>query len=249
MSALASFRALLTYDVVRRAVLAQTDEVGRPYVWFTKPDDMNVVVVRFNEGGRTGQSLQDDSFNDFKVWAWVDSNGAEHCEVFACTSESGLKYLRKKLGVITVGGRRIARTAILLPQQVRGMWDWRTARGHKGYEAGRQVVPALFAADVDRDDYLDLNYTVRPDGSVRVIDPALVFRANILANSHRASQWTVLPRILGNSAACVVTQDPRDFERGKALVARQIRAGHGSRTTMTLLTRTAVVVAARRRAA
>lgn len=231
--------AAKSYNTVRAAVLDNKHPVtGEEYIWFNGPYNLNCVIVRWNTPGRTGQSKQTDEYDDLCVFAYEDHKGNRHCKVFPCTAESGLKHLKRKLGVINILGKLIARTAILIPQQQRGMWNFCTARGHKGYPAGRQVTNAYYAADTDYDDYLDLNYTEDQYGNVAIIDRTKIFFDNVLSNLHRAHPFKILARIFGYSAACVVLQRAKDLAEILELIKLQQRYGNGCSVTMTLITRT-----------
>lgn len=205
------------------------------------PYNLNLFAIRRNVGGATGQSTQDDTPDDLVGVLYQDTSGAWRCETFAATTEAGLKWLRRKLSSAVFGRPR---TPILLPGHYPGMYEAGSLpKGrHKTYRAFRQRVKALYAADLDTDDRLDLNYRCLPGGAIRVIDDALLFWGLLFTNLHRGSKWRTLVRILGYSAGCVVVAEAASLDRLLALVDLQDRYGWGTICSFSLFTRFAFTV-------
>lgn len=146
----------------------------------TKQFNLNIVAIR----------TEDNEVNKFNDWLTVfwKYRGEWNFLKFTCTTDAGLYWLGSKMG--NPNG-----TAMLVEQQVRGMYKWGR---HKRYAALEQVRPAKFIRDYNRDNKLN------PDTSK-------VYEGVIKTNIHRASQWNHTEDVGAYSAGCVVLANPDEF--------------------------------------
>lgn len=143
--------------------------------------NLNLVAVRMPD---TKINSFDDKLFCFwrfrKIWQVLE---------FQCTTDPGSYWL----GAERMGNS--AGTAMLVQQQVRGMYKWGK---HRNYAALEQKRPAKFVRDANQDGVLN------PDFS-------RVYNADISTNLHRASQFKHTRAVGPHSAGCVVVANPYDF--------------------------------------
>lgn len=169
-----------------------------------KPFNLNLVAIRTPDKAP-------NVFNDVLCIFWK-FRGVWSFLQFKCTTDAGTYWL----GPERMGNYK--GTAMLIEQQVRGMYKWGR---HKRYAALEQVKPAKFVRDNNRDGILN------PDFSV-------IYEDDISTNLHRASQMSVTYSVGPYSAGCPVVASPWDFDM-LAYCCKQSRKFWSNSFTFTLI--------------
>ena len=178
--------------------------------------DLNIVGIR-------SVNSKSDSFDDLLCVLYKDNDNDWVLEKFACTTDPGKHWLTNPLNK--------KGTLIMVPGQVRGAYELglHGRTGSSPYEALEQIKPMLYVRDNNKDNILDFKLIDLKSNWIRGI-----FKTNI----HRASKWKTLLGIGKYSAGCQVIQSPKDFERFLSLCHLQVKHGHGSSFTYTLINET-----------
>ena len=107
------------------------------YVFFTKPESINIIGVRVNEST--------NEFNDTMCVAWIDRGNNKRIEHFPCTTKAGSHWL---LNPMNVRG-----TAFLIEGQYRGAYKIGV---HRGYPALQQISSMKYYRDNNKDQKHDV---------------------------------------------------------------------------------------------
>ena len=178
------------------------------YAYFTKGAyNLNIIGVRSdNKNKITNQ------FDDALVVVYKTPNGKWNRQCYKITTEPGTWYMIKEL--LNPKG-----TAILVPGQYRGAWEFGK---HKGlYNALVQKK----AVKVYRDNNRDIYYDMKPEK----IDTG-VFGLNI----HRSNEFITPSFIDKYSAGCQVFANPKEYRSFIELCKKQ-RDLYGNSFTYTLI--------------
>lgn len=193
---------LLTYDFQKLFA-----KMG--YAYFTTGAyNLNIIGVRTRQGNKVT-----NKFDDWFVVTYKDKNGVWKRHVWPCTTEPGLAVMKKPTN------RK--GTAILVPNQYRGMWriDYHNGK----YKAlCQRTKPCKVYRDGNKNDVYDLL-------------PVTIETGIFGINMHRASKWGKVYVVDKYSAGCQVFQDVRDFNDMMALAEKQVKAGMGNSFTYTLI--------------
>jgi hypothetical protein len=195
----------MTYDDIKRAVAA------KGYAFFDA-GAFNLKII-----GVRSANPEPESFDDRLIVAYRDHTGAKRVQEWPITCDPGVTSLQ-------ASGRHRDGAAILLPGQYRGMYQigihgrsWPSG----GYRALEQRRPARY----HRDD----------DGDAQIDPGSRVFEGNIKTNIHHQGRGAADDWVGSASAGCQVFRRATDFDQLMALCDAQVRAGHGSTFTYTLL--------------
>lgn len=179
------------------------------YVYFTNGAyNLNIIGIRTAHGNKVT-----NKFDDWFVVTYKDGRGAWHREIWPCTTEPGLDLMKKPANP--------KGTAILVPDQYRGMWRIDMHNGK--YKAlCQRTKPCKVYRDGNKNDIYDLMPTKIDTGIFGI-------------NMHRASKWGKTNYVGQYSAGCQVFQSPTDFNAMMALADKQVKAGLGNSFTYTLI--------------
>jgi len=171
-------------------------------------------------GGVRNVNQVSNTFDDKLFMLYRKVKGGElFIEQWDATTDCGLYYLENPLNRKGAG-------ILVHDMQHKGMYELRDA-GHKGYEAFRQVRPASFVRDNNKDNILDFDLMKEPKN---------VFKDVIYANIHRTNSKNIESVQVGKwSAACQVVSKEESLQEMIALAKKQIQRGHGNYFSYALL--------------
>lgn len=164
-------------------------------------------------GGIRNTNQVANSFDDKIFMMYRETKGGVlKIEQWTATTDCGLYYLKNTLNRNGAG-------ILVHDRQYKGMYEWRE-KGHKGEPAFRQVRPASFVRDNNKDNLLDFKLMENPDN---------IFEDVIYCNCHDTNESGIDSTMVGRwSAACQVVNNSKSMDRMEELAKLQMKSGHGN---------------------
>ena len=182
------------------------DEKGYVFFPIDRPYNLNIIGIRsFNP--------KSNSFDDTLVVIFSDKDGIVYNYQYDITTDPGRYWLEHPLN--NKG------TAILVPNQYRGLWKIRKHQGKYEALCQKPDVPVKVYRDRNKDDILDF-------------DPLTIDEGIFGINLHHSNYYTQSYQVDKWSAGCQVFKRVKDFNEVMKL-AKKARRIYGNSFTYTLL--------------
>lgn len=195
-------KRLYTIDNVKKVL----DNKGYSFFGLENPFNVNIIGVRsFN--------TKANSFDDTLILIFSDYSGKNWNLQFDITTDPGLYYLNNPLNY--------KGTAILVPDQYRGVWEIRKHQGKYKALCEKSDKPVKVYRDNNRDAFLDFDRSTIEEG---------VFGINL----HHSNYYTESFNVGKWSAGCQVFKRVKDFNYSMSIF-REAKKIWGNSFTYTLL--------------
>ena len=181
---------------------------NKGYAFFTtdRPYNLNLIGVR-------SINPRANTFDDTLIVIYSDKSGKIYNLQFDITTDPGAYWLKHP--------QNHKGTAILVPNQYRGVWKIRKHQGKYNALCQRYNIPIKVYRDRNRDDILDY-------------DPATIDEGVFGINLHHSNYYTESYQVDKWSAGCQVFKRIKDFNKVMQL-AKKSKKIYGNSFTYTLL--------------